>query len=106
MIERVCTKRFCAFLLGCAAILTSLPAYAESCAEREQMLEQLKNTYNETLAGGGLHDSTAVVEVWASQTTGSFTVISTDATGRSCIIATGTNWHGAARVTKTSMLSS
>lgn len=94
MLERLCTKRMFALLLAGFAILISLPAHAESCGVRDVMIERLKNTYQEELAGGGIHDGKAVVEVWASEVTGSFTVLSTDANGRSCIMATGTNWHG------------
>ncbi len=94
MLERLCTKRAFALLLAGFAILISLPAHAESCGARDVMVERLKNTYKEELAGGGLHEGRSVVEIWASDVTGSFTVLSTDASGEACIIATGTDWHG------------
>ncbi|WP_298806206.1 hypothetical protein [uncultured Lentibacter sp.] len=103
MIERFYTRRMFALFLGCAAVLTSLPAYAEeSCTIRERMVERLQDTFHENLAGGGLHGTAAVVEVWASAETGTFTVISTDTAGQSCILATGTHWQGVSRVTKAS----
>lgn len=90
-----CKKMFLA-TLGILAVLTSLPAQAgESCVERDVMVERLQHSYSETLAGGGLHSEQKAVELWASNETGSFTLISTDANGMSCIIATGTNWQGA-----------
>jgi len=94
MLERLCTKRMFALLLAGFAILISLPAHAESCGVRDIMVERLKSTYQEELAGGGIHDGRAVVEVWVSEVSGSFTVLSTDPSGKACIIATGTNWHG------------
>ncbi|WP_439111042.1 hypothetical protein [Lentibacter sp.] len=102
MIERINTKRMFALLLGMAAILTSLPAYADSCASRDVMVERLKSNFQEELAGGGLHGASAVVEVWASAETGTFTVISTDTAGEACILATGTDWQGPLALTKVS----
>ena len=102
MIERIYTRRMFSLFLGCAAILTSLPAYADSCTTRDVMVERLKGDYHENLAGGGLHGEAAVVEVWASPETGTFTVISTDTTGQSCILATGTDWQGQSTLTKVS----
>ncbi|MCV2892650.1 hypothetical protein [Lentibacter sp. XHP0401] len=106
MIERICTKRMFALLLGCAAILTSLPAYADSCTTRDVMVERLQNTYQEELTGGGLHGASAVVEVWVSVETGTFTVISTNTAGEACILATGTDWQGPLALTKVSGISS
>lgn len=104
MLERLCTKRAFALLLAGFAILTALPAHAESCAARAQMVERLQQAYEEDLAGGGLHSDSAVVELWASAETGTFTVISTDTNGLSCIIATGTDWQGIAAITKASSI--
>ena len=107
MIERIYTRRMFALFLGCAAILTSLPAYAaESCTLREVMVERLQADFHENLAGGGLHGDAAVVEVWTSAETGTFTVISTDTAGQSCILATGTDWQGPSVLTKVSGQSS
>ena len=57
MIERFYTRRMFALFLGCAAVLTSLPAYAEeSCTIRERDgRAAAKTTFHENLAGGGLH---------------------------------------------------
>ena len=106
MIERIYTRRMFALFLGCAAIITSLPAYADSCATRDVMVERLQNNFHEELTGGGLHGASAIVEVWASATTGTFTVISTDTTGEACILATGTDWQGPLALTQVSGRSS
>ncbi|WP_298677425.1 hypothetical protein [uncultured Lentibacter sp.] len=102
MIERINTKRIFALSLGFMAILTSLPAYADGCVAREIMVERLKTTYQEALSGGGLHGASAVVEVWTSPETGTFTVISTDTAGQACILATGTDWQGQSLLRRTS----
>ena len=104
MIERICTKRmFALLLLAFGAVMTSLPAYAESCATRADVVAKLEGNFQEQLTGGGLHGQSAVVEVWSSPATGTFTVITTDAAGQSCILATGTDWHASNTVTKASV---
>lgn len=82
--------------LGLGLILSTQPAEAANCANRDQIVERLKTKYSETFAGGGLQASQAaqsVVEVWASQETGTFTVILTTPEGLACIVATGTDWY-------------
>ena len=79
------------------AVLISLPAQAAgNCAKRDTVVERLQSRYSETLAGGGLHESRnsqMMVEVWASQETGTFTVILTSPEGMACVVATGTDWY-------------
>ena len=89
-------KRLIALGLGLGAMITALPAHAKDCAAREQVTSRLVQHYSEELTAGGLQaasNDASVVEVWASQETGTFTVMLTDANGVSCILATGTNWH-------------
>lgn len=93
-------KRIVAAGLAVGAVLTAIPAQAGDCAAREQVVQRLERDYAERLTGGGLNDAgldesgagDAVVEIWASPETGSFTVILTGADGIACILATGTNW--------------
>jgi len=88
-------KRLIAFGLGLCAVITALPAHAEDCAQREQVVSRLQQDYAEQLTAGGLHgtmDGSGIIEVWASPETGTFTVMRTDAHGLSCILATGTDW--------------
>ncbi|MBU2980367.1 hypothetical protein KO498_00955 [Lentibacter algarum] len=88
-------------ILAFGAVLTSLPAHAESCGVRADVVAKLQGSFQEQLTGGGLHGHSAVVEVWTSPKTGTFTVITTDTAGMSCILATGTNWQDSAKVTRT-----
>ncbi|WP_137700922.1 hypothetical protein [Marimonas lutisalis] len=88
-------NRLVALGLGIGAVLTAIPAHAENCAMRDQVVQRLEQDYAEQLTGGGLNDATdgeAVVEVWASPETGTFTVLMTTAEGLSCVLATGTDW--------------
>lgn len=86
-----------AMLLGMAATAPPVAAQGLHCAERERVVERLESKYTEVLTAGGLQgattNQTTVVEVWASEKTGTFTVIMTNPQGVSCIIAAGTDWH-------------
>lgn len=77
-------------------VSTGFPALAANCANRSMVVERLQSKYNERLAAGGLQEigeSHAIVEVWASQKTGTFTVMLTRPDGTTCVMATGTDWH-------------
>lgn len=83
-----------ALLFGMAA--TAPPAQAAGCGMRDAVVERLKSKYSEVMTAGGIQgnaqSTTAVLEIWSSETTGTFTVISTNAQGVSCIVAVGRDW--------------
>ena len=69
--------------------------YANNCAMREQVVERLQSQYLEHLSAGGLQGvsaTEAVIEIWSSAETGTFTVLQTQPDGVTCIMATGTDW--------------
>ena len=72
------------------------PAHATAhCAARDTVVDRLQSKYSESLAAGGLQGNrnvTTMVEVWASEKTGTFTVILTNAHGISCVVAAGTDF--------------
>lgn len=87
--------------LAFSVMMTAGPAWAASCAKRDLVVDRLKVKYSEQLTAGGLQASrteTAVVEVWSSPETGTFTVMMTNANGVSCIVASGTDWFADAPV--------
>ncbi len=69
------------------------PALAANCAQRDVVVERLESKYSERLTAGGLQTSKSIMEVWASDETGTFTVILTHPSGLSCIVASGTHWY-------------
>jgi hypothetical protein len=80
-------------LFGMAA--TAPPALAASCGDRTMMTEKLASGYSERLTAGGLQKGrteATVIEVWASDETGTFTVLVTHANGISCVVATGSSF--------------
>ncbi|MDJ0631080.1 MAG: hypothetical protein QNJ44_22675 [Rhodobacter sp.] len=44
------------------------------------------------LAAGGLRSQVQLFEIWASEATGTWTVLLTRPDGTSCVMATGTHW--------------
>ena len=84
-------------LFGMAA--TAPPALAASnCELRETVIQKLSTKYSEKLAVGGLQKvqgTQALIEIWASVETGTFTVLLTNPNGVSCIVAAGTDYFEA-----------
>lgn len=71
---------------------TGLHAQA-NCADRETVVSKLANSYGEEFGGGGLQNAQQILEVWYSEDKGTWTVLMTRADGRTCIMASGTNWR-------------
>ncbi|MGX0875412.1 hypothetical protein ACSSV4_000084 [Roseovarius sp. MBR-154] len=96
MFKRLCST---AMIFGAAALAPPHPVQAQaiSCLPRAELVERLEGRYREHPAGGGLQSPQQLLEVWASDESGSFTVFVTRPNGVSCILATGQNWTGAAR---------
>ncbi|QDC08030.1 hypothetical protein FHY55_01665 [Oceanicola sp. D3] len=65
------------------------------CGKREFFVDQLVETYEEQPVAGGLQSEDSLVEIWASETSGSFTILVTDASGQTCVAITGEDFHEA-----------
>lgn len=59
------------------------------CGKRDAIIKQLEAKYGETRRSIGLQEGRGVVEVYASEKTGSWTILVTDPRGRSCLMAAG-----------------
>ncbi len=81
---------------GLALLAVALPTtlHAQTvCADRGDLVNNLSTRYGEEFAGGGLQSEQQIVEVWFSEEKGTWTVLMTRADGKSCIMASGTNWR-------------
>jgi hypothetical protein len=56
------------------------------------MVAQLIGTFGEAHRGAGLAGPRAIYEIWASDATGSWTIIVVAPGGRACVIAAGDYW--------------
>ncbi len=78
--------------LSAAAVLVAAGGTAEAqmiCGQRDAIVAQLERKYGETRRSVGLQQGRAVVEVYASEKTGSWTILVTDTAGKSCLMAAG-----------------
>ncbi len=78
--------------LAAAIVLAATSGTAEAqmvCGKRDAIVAQLERKYGETRRSVGLQQGRAVVEVYASETTGSWTILVTDTAGKSCLMAAG-----------------
>lgn len=62
------------------------------CAERDSMISQLKKQFGESERGVGLSGAEALVEIWSSEETGSWTIVMTRPNGIACVMASGQSW--------------
>ncbi|MFB9148666.1 hypothetical protein [Roseovarius ramblicola] len=87
--------------LGLTTALASLlaaPAAAQSgrCAPRETVVQRLAEAYGETRQSMGLGANNAVVEVFASAASGSWTITVTGTNGITCLVAAGQGYEAVA----------
>ncbi len=80
-------------ILGMAAI-GPLDAQAQmACGTRDSVVAKLGENYGEVRRGGGLAGPTAIFEIWASEATGTWTILKTTSNGLTCILAVGDGWQ-------------
>ncbi|SEM46444.1 hypothetical protein SAMN04488077_10517 [Roseovarius tolerans] len=72
-----------------ALIAGGAQAQPGNCAPREVVVDRLATAYGETRQSMGLGAQGAVMEVFASQTSGSWTITVTLPDGLTCLIASG-----------------
>ncbi|MFT7594083.1 MAG: hypothetical protein ACI8R4_001401 [Paracoccaceae bacterium] len=64
-----------------------------NCAPRDVVLERLSGSYGETRQSIGLGANDAVVEVFASHESGTWTITVTTAAGVTCLVASGQSFE-------------
>lgn len=83
-------KRMSAIVAMASLCATPLTAQAgPSCAPRDVVVERLATKYGESRQSIGLGANNAVMEVFASDTSGTWTIIVTTASGLTCLVASG-----------------
>lgn len=66
---------------------------SRNCGPREAVIERLAEGYGETRQSVGLGANNAVVEVFASEETGSWTITVTQPNGLTCLVASGQSFE-------------
>ena len=76
--------------LGLSLIGVSVDAQnTRNCAPRELVVDRLASGYGETRQSIGLGKNNAVIEVFASDETGTWTITVTSPAGQTCLVASG-----------------
>lgn len=89
----------------CLAVITlAIPASAlaqtpgQQCAQRTSIVDTLANKYGEARQSIGLGANNAMVEVFASPTTGTWTILVSMPNGVSCLVASGQAFEAVAEL--------
>jgi hypothetical protein len=72
-------------------VAVSSASAQDICAKREEIVQRLWDRWQEVLTANGLADANRLIEVFVSEN-GSWTIVITDASGRSCVASAGQGW--------------
>jgi len=92
-------RKLLALSFGFAAlILVTQQGFAQTaaavpCGERAKVVDHLAKSFGETRRSIGLAANNAVMEVYASDETGSWTIAVTTSTGVTCLVASGQGYE-------------
>ncbi len=83
-----------AIVIAAALLLLAQPANAQQvCAPHEKAALHIEKKFDEQVVGRGLTpNGKAMVELFVSES-GSWTVLVSDPSGRSCVVAIGESWQ-------------
>jgi hypothetical protein len=89
------TKSLFALSFGFAVVIAATQAghAAPQCAERTSVLAQLAGKFGETRRAIGLSASNTVMEMHASDASGSWTITVTLPNGMTCLVASGQGYE-------------
>jgi hypothetical protein len=78
----------------------AMPAVAQdpampvsTCGEQAHVASYLRDTFEEVPVSLGLQADGRIIQIFATETTGSWTMVSTTVNGTSCIVAMGEAWQ-------------
>jgi len=88
------TRTWLAAALAASTAFFALPALAQDlpCAPRDEIVASITADFGEEPKAMGLQQGETLMEIFASERTGSFTVLETSPDGTSCVVAMGSNW--------------
>jgi len=89
------TQEMFALSFGLAAMLAAADVAhsAPQCDSREAVIALLTDRYNETRRAIGIAGEAAVMELFAAETTGTWSIIVTLPDGTMCLTASGSNYE-------------
>ena len=72
---------------------TAAPGMRMPCHNATEIAKQLGSKYDEAPVAFGMQSNGNLLQVYASEDKGTWTVVSTTPTGMSCIVAAGRRWE-------------
>lgn len=82
-------KKLLTVILGAALLAATSVQAAQQCGNRATVLDRLASKYGESRQSVGLAANNGVVEIFASKETGTWTILVTQPSGQTCLIASG-----------------
>jgi hypothetical protein len=78
-----------------AMLVLGNPAFAQgaNCGDHARIVDQLQTRFGESRRNLGLNQNNSIVEVFASDETGTWTILVTQPSGVACLVAAGENWQ-------------
>ncbi|MEL7300919.1 MAG: hypothetical protein AAFM92_11095 [Pseudomonadota bacterium] len=93
-----------ALTVGIAALTLATAAKSQqNCAPRAKVLERLTSGFGETRQSSGLAANRTLVEMYANEDTGTWTLTVTLPNGATCLVATGQSFESMASVAPAAM---
>jgi len=84
---------FTGLISGSAAAIDPASHAARMCGPHADVSKQLEQKYSEVPRSFGLVENKSVMELYASAESGTWTIVMTNRSGLSCIVAAGDNWE-------------
>lgn len=81
------------FGFGVLIAATNIASAQSACADRETVVSRLASGYGESRQAIGIASNNAVLEVFASAETGTWTITVTRPDGQTCMVASGYSYE-------------
>lgn len=82
-----------AILATALVAATSQSAFAmTNCGDRDHVIASLADKYSERHIASGFQSAAGLMEIWASDSDNTWTILLTRPDGQTCIMASGTHW--------------
>ena len=62
------------------------------CGDRDHVIASLSGKFPEQHIASGFQSSAGLMEIWASDSDGTWTILLTKPDGQTCVVASGTHW--------------
>lgn len=93
-------KRTIHILAAALALYTNAAMAQQQCGPRAELADVLADRYGETAQAMGISAAGNLVDIFANEDTGTWTIVATGPEGVSCSLADGDSWSSVAMLEK------